>query len=729
MNDKIKKNMKLSEARIPTLKSGRYSIEARQILNGGTFQQVEIGKKSQSFLVAGPQFSLDRSLIINQYPPDGSSGEYGNVLPHLVLKDAALPWERSMAGDDGTPWLLLLLLREEEMCGGEINHSNRKTVGEFLLPAEERRLRARLAPDENVDKESGCSTVILTAEAFAGQVPYKKELKYLAHCRQVDTAGKAEAEVKENGIFSVLLSPRFPETELSEKKTEERYTVHLVSLEGLSQYLEPEADLSGYDTVELLSFYSYSFTNCKKAKEGFHTYAEQMIENSRDCLLYSLANTKIGPEGDAEEGLKEAVRSRLLQGYVPLAYHARTGEEGFVWYRPPFTPLPVERFGDQRILYSADAALIYDKEYGLFDCSYASAWEAGRLAALSDKSFGKEMLRLRKKGLRMVNAVFAGMIEREGTERFALHPEEFEAECRKALSEVNIAELKEQGYFKSRLLQLLDAGMFEAMERTQYALGDAGGIVVGNIFHPVLHSKELLEILMKCMEEHPALLEYLAVELEAAGEYLSRLLLLYPVPLAHLIPDERLLPPESIRFFFLDENWLDALFSGAMSIGLDCTRQEAFNRMISAALRHKTRIKMSEYRAKLVNSDKPQAVRAAERIGGVLLRGGLVRHYRNMEIESDAPVLRMQQMTEDIMLCLFDGIPKRLEIKEPPEALHMGMKEEERRMLAEGKTAALIKRNNSQSRNTEEIVNSTDLALSLIQAGSSIVFRTEGEWG
>ena len=50
-------------------------------------------------------------------------------------------------------------------------------------------------------------------------------------------------------------------------------------------------------------------------------------------------------------------------------------------------------------------------------------------------------------------------------------------------------------------------------------------------------------------------------------QWLARLRLLENVPFAYLVPDSLLLPPESIRFFYVDRNWTDALVQGALSVG------------------------------------------------------------------------------------------------------------------------------------------------------------------
>ena len=49
--------------------------------------------------------------------------------------------------------------------------------------------------------------------------------------------------------------------------------------------------------------------------------------------------------------------------------------------------------------------------------------------------------------------------------------------------------------------------------------------------------------------------------------FCARAVLLYGVPFHYLVPDERMLPPESIRFFYLDPGWIATLIQGATSVG------------------------------------------------------------------------------------------------------------------------------------------------------------------
>ena len=56
--------------------------------------------------------------------------------------------------------------------------------------------------------------------------------------------------------------------------------------------------------------------------------------------------------------------------------------------------------------------------------------------------------------------------------------------------------------------------------------------------------------------------------------WLAQLMLLYGLPFEYLAPAPSMLPPESIRFFFLDQNWTDRLIDGAASVGVSSTMEQ-----------------------------------------------------------------------------------------------------------------------------------------------------------
>src|SRR5580765_1038801 len=69
------------------------------------------------------------------------------------------------------------------------------------------------------------------------------------------------------------------------------------------------------------------------------------------------------------------------------------------------------------------------------------------------------------------------------------------------------------------------------------------------------------------------------------GKWIGRLCELDGVPFNHLVCDERMLPRESLRFFYVDQNWLDSLVDGAFSVGKGVTRDDAHHAATLPAIR------------------------------------------------------------------------------------------------------------------------------------------------
>jgi hypothetical protein len=160
------------------------------------------------------------------------------------------------------------------------------------------------------------------------------------------------------------------------------------------------------------------------------------------------------------------------------------------------------------------------------------------------------------------------------------------------------------------------------------------------------------------------------------GEWLGRLLLLYGVPFNYLVPEEAMLPPESIRFFYLDPGWMKCLLEGACSVGKSSSMDELFDQ--------KLRNRFLDLAGK-----KAMEVRAGKRgelnwpLTGFLLRSDLVEGWQGLEMKASGvdgqgnriatlQALRIDRLAPDIMLCIFNGKVTEIEVKQPPEGLHFG---------------------------------------------------------
>jgi len=89
-----------------------------------------------------------------------------------------------------------------------------------------------------------------------------------------------------------------------------------------------------------------------------------------------------------------SVATALRLGYVPLGHELRHGDRTVSWYRGPVVPATTPARIRNFIFANADAALHFDEQTGLFDVSYAAAWQLGRLLALQSPEFARALFHL-----------------------------------------------------------------------------------------------------------------------------------------------------------------------------------------------------------------------------------------------------------------------------------------------------------------------------------------------
>jgi len=166
-------------------------------------------------------------------------------------------------------------------------------------------------------------------------------------------------------------------------------------------------------------------------------------------------------------------------------------------------------------------------------------------------------------------------------------------------------------------------------------------------------------------------------------DWLARLRLLYGVPFEYLVADARMMPTESIRFFFVDRNWTDRLVDGAMSIGSSSSRHLVQNAVAARAVRRGVDRAEPRLRAQLRNKPAPEAAVEDGLISGFLLRSIAVSGWPGIEAAAytDAKrtqpldLVRIDRLAPDLLFCLFtgDAIPACVLVREPPETLHFGV--------------------------------------------------------
>ncbi len=153
---------------------------------------------------------------------------------------------------------------------------------------------------------------------------------------------------------------------------------------------------------------------------------------------------------------------------------------------------------------------------------------------------------------------------------------------------------------------------------------------------------------------------------DTGSSWLSDLGLLQGIPFNYLVPDERMLPQESLRFFNINTYWMACLFDGAFSIGRTTTTDLGRDAEAKA----------------LIDAYLPQD------ISGFLLRSDLVSGWPGLLVagydtiyddtddissETTLPLVRMDRLSANVLLCLFEGQVRTVEMRQKPEALHFGL--------------------------------------------------------
>jgi hypothetical protein len=165
------------------------------------------------------------------------------------------------------------------------------------------------------------------------------------------------------------------------------------------------------------------------------------------------------------------------------------------------------------------------------------------------------------------------------------------------------------------------------------------------------------------------------VTIEVAA-WLARLKALMGVPFAYLVPDEEMLPPESLRFFQVDQNWLYCLIDGAYSVARVTTDDVAHDHAVAPHLHAATNHLVARRLAG--GNGLPKKIL---QITGFLLRSGVVSGWPGMKVQcQDAegkvlsdPALRIECIAPDILLCLVSGVIAKVIFQLPPESLQMGI--------------------------------------------------------
>ena len=652
------------ESRLPALLAGEYTVTVEHTLQNtdpaaqSPGDQAHIDKTfavTRRFAVRGPRFSLDPSAIHSVFPPDRSRGEFTDVLAHVVLTNPTMAWQRTADGVDGTPWLALLAFHPSDgigdarsACVGDLERAD------FAADPKSTEMRASTLPPTTVSypnlkldlgesSSDPCRVIDVPVETFSAIAPALADLRWLAHARTVASA----TSVDDDGGYSVVVTNRLPV-----RNTD--CTVHLVSFEDMAGYLPKIAADGTYrpvaiavadgpangqpaTAIRLVSLRSWTF----RPVEPTETFDGYLAHVSRGPLQRSVAAASSTTAG-------AAVDKAFDLGYTALDHHTRLGDRTVSWVRGPLLPYA----GDGTIasltnstlaadggpIDVADEAMRYDPATGMFDATYAAAWQIGRLLALQNTSFAQALYDWKRATARStIRAIELELL----SEQFGPVAPAF-ANATHGLAALHAA----MGLVASHVVPAICAP------------GDAKEAAVSLPLRPKTALAERYRALMNDAARLAAMHQDNDPP-DAVVAWLQRLRKLYGVPFNYLVPDEAMLPAESIRFFRVDPNWILALLEGAFSLGSSTAGDAAHD----AAVR-------PQWHA---------AATPTAPMSGLLLRSGAVAHWPTLQVRAlDANgqalnPIRVERLSSSVLLALFTGTIATADMTEPPIGLHFGV--------------------------------------------------------
>jgi hypothetical protein len=619
----IEKDIVFIENDVPPLQVGSYHLTATQVVPNqtpGTFTA------QGTFVVQGERFSFSSDEIQSVFPPHLANGEFDGVMPHVVLNRRTLPWERALKDDDetrtyaGFTWLAVLLFDDSA------SPTPQQLTAKALLPPDAS-VPGTLPPNTlsyGVDTllplgfgetpDDPCTVIDIPLTVFNQIAPAAADVKYLAHIREVGVTEGVDNAVSTQQ-YAVILGNRIPALNTPSH-------AFMVSLENMADFLPDDSGAqspqvpAGTQFVRLITYRYWTFTANNMDQTLKHLLENLNTPPPARPRITTLHLPIVGDAPD-QTAVKQALAEQAAGQFTAVGATVLAQNALLMGYVPFNHHL---RHGGQTF-----------------------SWYRGPLAPYA-----------------IAPTVTLPLSTPDAANNY--NPQT-------GLFDVSYGAAWQLG----QLLALQNSGMANDLYQWKRGVTQQQAVAAEQaLLQQALSGATFLESFLgaraAAVSQDPPPLPASVVD------WFGRLGRLHGIPINYLVPDEGLLPPESIRFFYLDPNWMDALFDGAFSIGRSTTGEGSVESSYAATARALATAAARRQRPNLSTA----VGGTGGAVTGFLMRSQAVAGWPNLRVKGfsdpdatqEIKKLRLSTLSNEMLLCLFDGVVASVFIREPPEQLH-----------------------------------------------------------
>lgn len=669
-------SMRLLDSATPSLPDGDYTVHVASSASSAAVTLTD--DSDRHFSIVGPRFRLAKGDVASVFPGDASSGNFASagLLPFVVLGRATLPWERvwTSSGGQPAPWLAVLVFSPDELAAGKCTAPTQvvgvsAAIGATAFAA----LSATLSATESAALSGvTCATMTVREDLLAQLLPSPADTRLLCHVRQVNSADMLAAG-DADGLFAAVTANRTPTVPGD-------HLACLVSLELRSDLTN--LSTTGTNFVSLLVLHSWTFT----AQDAGGSFKEILSGVAGRCAVLG-----VGRSNPVTVSYVDETGATSQQPYHgPLVADAPAADPADP---TGFAMRVAEQLGG--LLAAADgtvlramanwrAALTAAAARNEAADDLAAAWAAR--PARSTRSAAPDLATalagharhyldvateraapadrwgvpaaVRDAHAEAIGDAPADHAPLTASVRLGVVPA---APADRPASTAQAAMSSEPPVWPARIAAL--APPDAAVSRNEAALRRRLGALA-----PDRSARSAARAATR-----PASAPAVPVP-DVVLSFRDDVLALRRIPLAQLLPDPALVPDESIRFFYVDPDWLDRLLAGACIVG---------------ALGTSAQTQAAQAFASLAASPNAGGLDPAARVvSGFLLRSALfggwpqpvVRAFATAPADTADPStamqltpVRLEMLTPSLLIALFAGVPAAVWIEEPSHGIQAGV--------------------------------------------------------